>query len=282
MLYVVFYALLVYNINILEEEKMNNEQQNTNSLVREKSAMYPSITIEESYEFIKLIDGIGGKIVSYSMVLEKLGLTNPTTKSFINKVSTTKQFGFITTGSSTIQLTESAISILYPTGDENNLHKILVEAFEKPPLYAKLIKELDGKEMPNKEKLSNILMAQYRIIKSVKDNAANCFIKSAEYLGLVKSGVLFIKSDDEYQNKSSDTNSFLDNQVTNRNIEPTLETSNSQSKGYNFEIPTLSKAVASFYIPDTITEKDIDYIALYIKNMVPVFLENLKAEIKKE
>ena len=55
-----------------------------------------------------------------------------------------------------------------------------------------------------------------------------------------------------------------------------------QETGYNFEIPTLGKKSARFYIPDGVTEKDIDYIKLYIENMLPVFLENLKVEIKQE
>lgn len=56
----------------------------------------------------------------------------------------------------------------------------------------------------------------------------------------------------------------------------------SRKPGYNFEIPTLGKKSARFYIPDGVTEKDIDYIKLYIENMLPVFLENLKVEIKQE
>ena len=46
-----------------------------------------------------------------------------------------------------------------------------------------------------------------------------------------------------------------------------------------FEIPTMGKKTARFYIPDGVTEKDIDYIKLYIEKMLPVFLENLKTEL---
>ena len=41
----------------------------------------------------------------------------------------------------------------------------------------------------------------------------------------------------------------------------------------------MGKKTARFYIPDGVTEKDIDYIKLYIEKMLPVFLDNLKTEL---
>ena len=84
---------------------------------REKSALYPAVTWEECIDFIKNIDTFKQKTVAYKAVAELYGLTSVTTKSFTQKVGTAKQFGLITTSSSTIQLTEIAKKILYPVSN---------------------------------------------------------------------------------------------------------------------------------------------------------------------
>lgn len=249
---------------------------------REKSALYPAIPISECYDFVRQIDKLGGKAVSYASILNTMGLTSPSTKSFLNRIGASKQFGFITTGGSTAQLTDLARRILYPSAGELESKKLLIEAFCNPPLYARLITRFRDKAVPSQSQLGNILMNEYRIIKQVKDNAAKCFIESADYLGLLKNGVLCMDMDIT-QSQSSPSN--IDNQEAQSTqadfSQEGSEKTNQHEDGYLFEIPTMSKKTASFYIPDGVTEKDIDYIKLYIEKMLPVFLENLKTEIPK-
>lgn len=247
---------------------------------REKSALYPAVSISDCYEFIIQIDSLGGKSVSYASILDLMGLTSPTTKSFLSRIGASKQFGFITTGSSTAQLTDLARRILYPSVGETEKQKLLIEAFSNPPLYAKLIERFKDKAVPTSGQLGNILMNEYRIIKQVKDNAAKCFLDSANYLELLKNGVLCmdnireqtqsINSPQQEQSEKLDSAEFL--QEINSSTHP-------QEEGYLFEIPTMGRKAARFYIPDGVTEKDIDYIKLYIEKMLPVFLDNLKTEL---
>ena len=88
---------------------------------------------------------------------------------------------------------------------------------------------------------------------------------------------------DEVTNQSQNGSSFQEVQTAQPDYtEPsqTLESpTHQQEDGYLFEIPTMGKKTARFYIPDGVTEKDIDYIKLYIEKMLPVFLENLKTEL---
>ena len=65
-----------------------------------------------------------------------------------------------------------------------------------PSLYTKLIAAYDGKAVPNRDLLANILMNDHKIQKSVKDNAARVFIESAEQLGLIKGGILCYSNDE--------------------------------------------------------------------------------------
>jgi len=249
---------------------------------REKSPLYPAATIEECYEFIKTIDSLGGKVVSYSSILEAMGLTSQYTKSFLNRVGASKQFGLVTTGSSTAQLTDMAKKILYPIGNDSVV-ELLRECIDKPPLYAKLIERFNGKAIPQKAQLSNILMNEYRIIKNSKDNAAECFVNSVEHLGFIVNGVLCMESMEDDVTEWSVSAEAEKQQIalSNNNVlakektEPPVGT-------YNFEIPTLSGKSAKIHIPEDVTEKDLDYIDLYVKNMLSVFIQNLKDELKKQ
>lgn len=247
---------------------------------REKSALYPAVSISECHEFIKLIDSLGGKSVSYASILDLMGLTSPTTKSFLYRIGASKQFGFITTGSSTAQLTDLARRILYPGAGEVEKQKLLIEAFSNPPLYAKLIGRFKDKAVPASGQLSNILMNEYRIIKQVKDNAAKCFLDSANYLGLLKNGVLCMDEvSDQPQPEVLSQEESSENLDSTERIQKIDESVHSREEGYLFEIPTMGKKTARFYIPGGVTEKDIDYIKLYIEKMLPVFLDNLKTEL---
>ena len=254
---------------------MTQEQSKTK---RDKSPLYPAATIEECYEFIKIIDNLGGKVVSYSSILGVMGLTSPTTKSFLSRVGASKQFGLITTGGSTAQLTDVSKKILYPTGTDS-AKKVLRECFDKPPLYSKLIERFVNKAIPQKGQLSNILMNEYRIIKNSKDNAAECFISSAEYLGIITNGVLCMEDDALLQEVIEST------VTTNANIQGDASRANQTESAigtYNFEIPTLGGQSARIHIPENVTEKDLDYIDLYVKNMLPAFIQNLKEKLKKQ
>lgn len=260
---------------------MGSQSNDTlNKKPREKSALYPAVSISDCYEFIKQIDSLGGKSVSYASILDLMGLTSPTTKSFLSRIGASKQFGFITTGSSTAQLTDLARRILYPSSGEVERQKLLIEAFSNPPLYAKLIGRFKDKAVPVSGQLSNILMNEYRIIKQVKDNAAKCFLDSANYLGLLKNGVLCMDEvSDQPQPEVFSQEEQSENLDSTERIQKIDESVRSQEEGYLFEIPTMGKKTARFYIPDGVTEKDIDYIKLYIEKMLPVFLDNLKTEL---
>lgn len=164
----------------------------------EKSAQYPMVSWNVCIEFVKTVSSFNLKVVSYAEVAKKYGLNSPKAKSFTSKVSTCKQFGLLTTsGGNTIQLTDTCKRILYPTGED--ITPIMKACFGMPPLYTKLIAAYDGKAVPSKDLLANILMNDHKIQKSVKDNAAQVFIESAEQLGLIKGGILCYSNNEAYE-----------------------------------------------------------------------------------
>lgn len=238
---------------------------------REKSSLYPPANIEDTYNFIQLVDKLGGKSVSYDTISSSMGVSDRT-KSFLYRLSSAKQYGLITTGGRAVQLTELAKKILYPT-ENNKPSALLRECFDKPDLNAKLIERFSNKALPIKAQLSNILMNEYSIIKTAKDNAASCFIESADYLGYLKNGILTLNEECCDKDIEIDSSNEINKKFITEGTGETL--------CYNFQIPTLSGNSAKVQIPEDVSVKDLEFIEVYIQQMLPRFIANLKEEINK-
>ena len=217
------------------------------------------------------------RAVSYQALAEKYGLTSTTTKSFTSRIGAAKQFGLITTlQGSTVQLTDVSKRILYPTGDETR--EVELTCFAQPPLYAKLISKYDGAALPSTAILANILMNEHRIARAVKDNAAKCFVESAEQLGILKGGVLCYSeanSDEPKKNAEQKPEPVEDLSKEPDNIERVTQgltptsTSSADADYISQSIPFESGKVARFIIPVDATEDDL----LLLHDMFDVLLK---------
>ena len=221
------------------------------SFQKRKSSQYPAATIPECYAFIQLVSSLGGERAAYASILYALHLSSPTTKSFQASLSSSRQFGLIYTKRQVVYLTWFAKRILDLGQQQKDIRFLFREAFKKPPLYQKLIKRFCGKHVPEKETLGNLLVEEYSILPTVKDVAAGCFLKNAEYVGALRQGILHLVLD-----------------------EKTV-----QEDGYSFKIPMSDKTSAHIFIPADVTPKDIEYLNLFISRMLPTFIENLEAEL---
>lgn len=183
-------------------------------LNKERSNLYPYYSLQECVEFIRLIDKLGGKsAVSSKSILSEMGIKHENTKSFTAKVSSSKQFGLIEK-SKDLKLTERGRLILYPTGGEQQRKGLLIEAVKSAPIYDKLIKRYDGKKLPEKETLSNVLFNEMEISKIAKDRVAKIFISSLKYIEAInKEGELKIESiiQENIEEKTVEKNQKIDN-----------------------------------------------------------------------
>ena len=244
---------------------------------REKSALYPAVTWNDCIDLIQKINSFNLRAVSYQALAEKYGLTSTTTKSFTSRIGAAKQFGLITTlQGSTVQLTDVSKRILYPTGDETR--EVELTCFAQPPLYAKLISKYDGAALPSTAILANILMNEHRIARAVKDNAAKCFVESAEQLGILKGGVLCYSeanSDEPKKNAEQKPEPVEDLSKEPDNIERVTQgltptsTSSADADYISQSIPFESGKVARFIIPVDATEDDL----LLLHDMFNVLLK---------
>lgn len=251
---------------------------------REKSALYPAVTWEECIDFIKNIDTFKQKTVAYKAVAELYGLTSVTTKSFTKKVGTAKQFGLITTSSSTIQLTEIAKKILYPVS--NDIREVELECFRLPPLYNALINDYDGKQVPDQKLLSNVLMNNYKISKAAKDSAAKIFLVNCEQFNLIKAGVLCYSEGLEKERLLIDEyEQVTENETEKANKETIVPVSVTEKLATNQEneyivqtYPVESGKVAKIVIPIDSTEDDLyairDLLEVIMKRKFKIKIQN--------
>ena len=115
-------------------------------------------------------------------------------------------------------------------------------------------------------------MSEHKIAKAVKDNAAKCFLESAEELGLIKGGILCyadcettpsvpaIPEQEEYP-----TGNESPNYAPTDSIKP----STVESEYITQSIPTQSGKVAKIIIPIDAQEDDL----YMIKDMLDIILK---------
>lgn len=254
-----------------------------------RSAAYPAATIEACYDVLNAIKSLGGKSCSYQAVADKMN-TSLTTYSFKAKISSSKQYGFIENLKSVIQLSEYGRQLVYPTADTNE-KAILLECFQAPILYSKLIQAYQGKALPPANKLANELIKPiYGITTAAKDIAADCFVKNAEFVGALQNGLLTFDgilevsstmAFDNVDSSSTDSNSTTP-EINSTNSKPnTPQTTPTSKSGYKFQIPMLCGGAAEIYLPEDITPTDIDFFEKSIDVMLPLFMANLKERLLK-
>lgn len=234
-----------------------------------KSKQHPNTTWDECLEFIKIIDRKKLNKVSYNVIAEEYGLKNYSTRSFTQKVSTSKQFGLIETGNLTIQLTDIAKKILYPTSDLQ-VEKITLECFSKPPLYKQLVEKYKGKAVPTENILSNVLLNDFNITKSAKDNAAHVFIQNAEMMGVLIGGVLHYQQDNEIIEEPPIEEVKKEVENVKEEEEKIEESSIAKNNSYfTINIPTSTGKPAQIQIPNDLETEDAELV----KNMLNANIE---------
>ncbi|MBS4008230.1 MAG: hypothetical protein KGZ45_07395 [Clostridium sp.] len=224
---------------------------------KEKSSPYPYYDLEECINFTRLVDSLGGKSVSEQNILDALNIANRLTRSYTSKVSSSKQFGLLEEKDKQFFITPLAKKILYPTSKEDN-KKLYYDSFISPALYQKLVDRFAGKSLPEVNILGNILTNDFDILKTVKDKAAETFIKSGEFAGAVVEGVLVTYKD----NSCTESEQVgIKNPVTN--MEEKIEVA-SDIKYQELKLAMTEGGFAYLKIPTDIAKTDIERLKMFL------------------
>lgn len=262
---------------------------------RERSALYPSATWQECLDFIEKFKGLKVKKASYEEMAKTYGVSL-NTNSFKSKITTTRQFGLISTSAgSAIELTEAATKILYPISDDSSL--VSFECFATPPLYKKLIDAYNGRALPNATILGNVLMNNHNITAQVKDVAAKYFLLNADELGFIRGGILdyslHSNTVSEHKNKADDvidiqeeklehSSSVVAEQNEIKETLPAHKINTDETDCIVQNIPVKSGKVARIVIPLDATEDDLwiirDSLDIIMRRKFKIDLNETKTE----
>lgn len=151
---------------------------------RERSARYPSVPLQEAIAFCRQMDELGIDGLNAAQIATAMGYRNVKTNTFSGRLSSARQFQLIVLNDQNYSLTELALRIIHPI-DPAEVSQLLRQACQAPHLYTELIRHYAGKRLPEAEILGNLLMHRYQITASAKASAAEAFLESLRFVGLM-------------------------------------------------------------------------------------------------
>jgi hypothetical protein len=158
--------------------------------VRLRSRLYPRYDLEDSINFIRSLQTLGGSNVSQAALAAKVG-KSVNNSGFSGRISSSKQFSLLTIDSGKLSISSLGKRILLPKGDADK-NSAIATALAAPDLYKELIENFNGKIIPDTTTLGNLLAHDYRMEVAAKDGAARNFIRSANFAGVLQNGILVV------------------------------------------------------------------------------------------
>jgi hypothetical protein len=150
-------------------------------------ASYPIYDLAEA---VKVAEGVrdlgGGNVPIARSLLAKHLKYAETGPSYFQRIAAAKAFGIIE-GRGSYGLTDLGREYFYPT-IENGQKVAAVKLLTFPNAFAGLVGKFDGAKLPTIEMLGNIIHTEADIPVSKKNAVAGCFIRSANFIGVIDAG----------------------------------------------------------------------------------------------
>jgi hypothetical protein len=157
---------------------------------------YPFFNLETALRVAVAVRQTGGTEATDAEVMQALGLSSRIARSWTYRVSSAKEFGLIVRAGRSedarLRVTDLARRILMPENDAD-ARAAKISSFMTPKLYGQLAARYKGAPVPQPDGLKNVLVRDYGMIESVGLQAAQAFLDSAQFVGLVEGGHLIIR-----------------------------------------------------------------------------------------
>lgn len=153
---------------------------------RKRSVSYPRFTLEEAEKFALVVFKEGPYRTDPERVAVAADYKGAKNGSFQSLRSTAVNFGLVRTEGGTISVTDQWIEVF--NEEDPELHRqARLEAMYAPDLYQQIIADYSDRQLPTQARLERdlYLNAKYGIIKEAAPTAAQVFIQSAKYAGLI-------------------------------------------------------------------------------------------------
>lgn len=194
------------------------------------SQRYPLFPLENAVAVGQAVCDAGGSngLVPKSVIASTLQCSS-TSGAFLQRLATARSFGILE-GRGAYQLTEQAKQYYLPSSDTEK-RKALIGMFASPPVFAELLKRLDGNRLPPRSVVGNMLHRELNIPRSWNDRVAGFFVNAAQFSGaLDEAGFLRLSAAQHFlpkiENRQAGTTT-----MTHRSSESGAETEESAPNG---------------------------------------------------
>lgn len=153
---------------------------------REQSTIaFPYYDLETAIGVARVILNAGALSVTREQLAGLLG-SSTNSGTFLTKMSATRMFGLITTGSGMIELTELGSSIL--DSDDRRAKKARADAFLNVPLFKRVYDEFRSRQLPPRPLPLEHALVKLGVSNSQKTTARLAFDRSAAQAGYFPNG----------------------------------------------------------------------------------------------
>lgn len=185
------------------------EDKNVIKKPRERSSSYPSTGLEKAVSLIKQVRKALGRAsydrITLARALGYSGISGASTRT----VAALVHYGLLDRKGDTYTpslLSDKIVNSL----NQTEFEQALIEAAKTPKLFAALIEEFAGQELP--ERLDAVLARRYGIAEKFSREAAETFRITMEYVGLLRNG-RFVTESPTGANEANDAGASEKNRI---------------------------------------------------------------------
>lgn len=155
----------------------------TKKVPRQRSAAYPSYTIESAIAFTTKVDREFTSIAYTPKedISKGVGLSGG---AFLMQLSSCVQYGLLDKEQGEGYKPSDLFKRINRPLPTENVADFIIECLTKPPLYKAIIEQFSGKQLPSMTGLANILDRKFGIVGNASVSAAKIFLRNLEHLGL--------------------------------------------------------------------------------------------------
>lgn len=154
---------------------------------RSRSSPYPQYPLERCEQLAQRVMELGPYNVHQDILAQKTGYKNSKVGPFLGLRAAAKYFGLIEYTGEYVSLTPWAVDSIH-SRDPQKLQLMRYQAVQRPDLFQKLLAEYSGKQVPDVVRLVEHLRIHYEkygILREATETAAQVFLESVKYAGLI-------------------------------------------------------------------------------------------------
>lgn len=171
----------------MEEVKATKEKDDKVQQRLRAAASYAYNDLDDSLSVARRMQEMQGGSCTADQLAAWLDYKSTKSGTFQSRLSSAKQFGFVTGDNSSLLITERARSIFSPVMPEDAT-QAKVDAFLGVDLYGKIYERFKGTTIPPRVGLRNLLVNQYGLSADAADKAVRVMMESAAQAGMFPNG----------------------------------------------------------------------------------------------